>query len=66
MYLSGDQESDAGVVKVLLETQNEFAGNYAHGGNSELQYHWRKETYSGLPIFAIQHIETGETITMSR
>lgn len=46
--------------------QNEFAGPRAMGKNLDLQYHYRKETYAGLPMFAMQNIESGETISMSR
>ena len=45
---------------------NEFAGNYALGKNMDMQYYYRRETYSGLPMFAMQHIESGETVSMSR
>ena len=45
---------------------NEFAGAHALGKNMDLQYYYRKETYSGLPMFAMQHIDSGETISMSR
>lgn len=45
---------------------NEFAGSYALFKRHDLQYYWRKETNSGLPLFAMQHIKTGETISMSR
>ena len=39
--------------------QNEFAADYAPGKNMDLQYYWRKETYSGLPLFAMRAKETG-------
>ena len=45
---------------------NEYAADFAPGKNMDLQYHWRKETYSGLPMFAMRHRESGETIAMSR
>ena len=45
---------------------NEFAADFALGKNMDLQYYWRKETYSGLPMFAMQHKASGETITLSR
>ena len=45
---------------------NEFAADFAPGKNMDLQYFWRKETYSGLPMFAMQHKGSGETISMSR
>ena len=45
---------------------NEFAADFAPGKNMDLQYFWRKETYSGLPLFAMRHKESGETIAMSR
>ncbi len=45
---------------------NEYAADFALGHNPELQYHWRKETYSGLPMFAMQHRESGESVSFSR
>ena len=45
---------------------NEFAADFALGKDMNLQYFWRKETYSGLPLFAMQHKESGETISISR
>ena len=45
---------------------NGFAADFAPGKNPDLQYHWRKETWSGLPLFAMRHKGSGETIAMSR
>lgn len=45
---------------------NEFAADYAMGKNMNNNYYWRKETYSGLPMFAMQHISSGETVCFSR
>lgn len=45
---------------------NEYAADFALGKDMDLQYYWRKETYSGLPMFAMRHKESGETIAMSR
>lgn len=45
---------------------NAFAADFAPGKNMDLQYFWRKETWSGLPMFAMQHKRSGETISMSR
>ena len=45
---------------------NRFAADFAPGKNMDLQYFWRKETYSGLPMFAMRHRESGESIAMSR
>ena len=45
---------------------NEFAADYAMGKNMNNSYYWRKETYSGLPMFAMQHISSGETVCFSR
>jgi len=45
---------------------NEYAADFALGKNMDLQYFWRKETYSGLPMFAMRHKESGETVAMSR
>jgi len=46
--------------------QNEFAASYAPFKDKTLQYYYRKETNSGIPMFAMQHIASGETIAMSR
>lgn len=45
---------------------NEFAADYAMGKDMSHSYYWRKETYSGLPMFVAQHIASGETICISR
>lgn len=45
---------------------NEYAAEYARGKNMNLDYFWKKETYSGLPMFSMQHIDSGETICISR
>ena len=45
---------------------NRYAADFAPGKNMDLQYYWRKETYSGLPMFAMRHRAGGETIAMSR
>ena len=45
---------------------NAFAADFAPGKNLDLQYFWRKETYSGLPMFAMRHMDSGETIALSR
>ena len=45
---------------------NEYAADFAPGKNMDLQYYWRKETYSGLPMFAMRHRESGETVWLSR
>lgn len=45
---------------------NEYAPSYAQGKNMDATYYWRKETYSGLPMFAMQNIASGETICFSR
>lgn len=45
---------------------NEYAADFAPGKDMDLQYHWKKETYSGLPLFAMRHKKSGETISMSR
>ena len=45
---------------------NEYAADFALGKDMDLQYYWRKETYSGLPMFAMRHKESGETVAMSR
>lgn len=46
--------------------QNEYAAPEAQGINKNASYYWRKETYSGLPMFAMQNIASGETICVSR
>jgi len=45
---------------------NEFASRRSLGKRTNYQYYWRKETYSGLPLFAMQNIASGETIAFSR
>ena len=45
---------------------NRYAADFALGKNMDLQYYWRKETYSGLPMFAMRHKAGGETIALSR
>lgn len=45
---------------------NEYAADYAMGKDLSRSYYWRKETYSGLPMFAMQHTATGETVCISR
>ncbi len=45
---------------------NEYAADFALGKDMDLQYYWRKETYSGLPMFAMRYKDSGETIAMSR
>ena len=45
---------------------NEYAAPYALGKRMDLQYYYRKETYSGLPMFAMRHKGSGETICFSR
>ena len=45
---------------------NRYAAPYAMGKDMNLSYHWRKETYSGLPMFAMRHIASGESICLSR
>ncbi|MBR3431476.1 MAG: hypothetical protein IKG87_15395 [Clostridia bacterium] len=45
---------------------NEYAADFALGKDLDLQYFWRKETWSGLPMFAMQHKRSGETVAMSR
>lgn len=46
--------------------QNEYAAFEAQGKNKNASYYWRKETYCGLPMFAMQNIKSGETICFSR
>ena len=45
---------------------NRYTADFAMGKNMDLQYYWRKETYSGLPMFAMRRREGGETVAMSR
>ena len=45
---------------------NEYAGPQCLGKQMDLQYYYRKETYSGLPMFAMRHKESGETLALSR
>ena len=46
--------------------QNEFAPEYAMGKDLECEYFWYPETGCALPMFAMQHIATGETAAISR
>ena len=50
----------------LWYRDNRYAGPFAMGKDMDLQYFYRKETNSGIPMFAMQHKESGETIAMSR
>ena len=45
---------------------NRYAAFYCLGKNMDLQYYYRKETYSGIPMFAMQNKSTGEAISLSR
>ncbi len=45
---------------------NKYAAPYALGKRMDLQYQYRKETHSGLPMFAMRHRQTGETLAFSR
>lgn len=45
---------------------NRYAADFALGKDMDLQYYWRKETYSGLPMFAMRHKASGETVSLSR
>jgi len=45
---------------------NEYASDRAQGKDMSAEYYWRKETYMGLPMFAMQHIASGETVCFSR
>ena len=45
---------------------NQYASPNSIGKRMDLQYHYRKETFSGLPLIAVQHIASGETICLSR
>ena len=46
--------------------QNEFAPDTAIGKDLDCEYFWRMETCCALPLFAMQHIATGETAALSR
>ena len=45
---------------------NRYAAFYCLGKNMDLEYYYRKETYSGIPMFAMQNKESGEAIALSR
>ncbi len=45
---------------------NRYAGPQSLGKRMDLQYYYRKETYSGLPMFAMRHKASGETLSFSR
>ncbi len=46
--------------------QNEFAPDSAMGKDLDNEYFWRMETRYALPLFAMQHIASGETAALSR
>lgn len=46
--------------------KNEFAPDTAIGKHPDNEYFWRTETRFALPLFAMQHIETGEAAALSR
>ena len=46
--------------------QNEFAPDTVIGKDLDCEYFWRMETCYALPLFAMQHTESGETASLSR
>jgi len=46
--------------------RNEFAPDTAIGKDPGCEYFWRMETCYALPLFAMQHIASGETVALSR
>jgi hypothetical protein len=46
--------------------QNEFAPDSAMGRDLDNEYFWAMETRYALPLFAMQHIGSGETAALSR
>lgn len=46
--------------------QNEFAPDSAMGKDLDNEYFWATETRYALPLFAMQHIASGETVSLSR
>lgn len=46
--------------------QNEFAPDSSFGKALDSEYFWHMETYYALPLFAMQHISSGETAALSR
>ena len=46
--------------------QNEFAPDSAMGKDLDNEYFWRMETRYALPLFAMQHIASGEAAALSR
>lgn len=46
--------------------QNEFAPDSALGKDLDNEYFWLMETRAALPLFATQHITSGETAAVSR
>ncbi|NLN47157.1 MAG: hypothetical protein GX153_11435 [Clostridiaceae bacterium] len=46
--------------------QNEYAPEYALGKDLDCEYFWCPETACALPLFAAQHIATGEAVAISR
>ena len=45
---------------------NEYASPMARGKDTSFSYYWRKETYSGLPMFSLKNKKSGETLCISR
>lgn len=46
--------------------QNQFTNPGVMGYDLEAEYYWRRETHYPLPLFAAQHISSGETVMLSR
>lgn len=46
--------------------QNEYAPARSIGKDLDAEYFWQWETRCGLPMFAMRHMETGESICFSR
>lgn len=46
--------------------QNQFAPAGGLGTDLDDEYFWRAETRYALPVFAMQHIASGETVALSR
>lgn len=46
--------------------QNEFAPDYALGHDLDSEYYWSVESCCALPLFAMQHIATGEAAAICR
>jgi len=63
---SSDPREYYGFAPGVWYKQNEFARDGDFGKDLDCEYFWRSETACALPLFAMQHIASGETAAVSR